>query len=190
MSTIEEEVKDKYARKERELKDPELRIKCWVESFKDPKFNIVKDKIEVDFLSHKEIAMPLLLETAKTKSESLRFWSIYFLLKLKDVRARNVFYVCLNDAWGATIINSAEGLFRLGEKEISKDRLLELFFDINTHRHTRQLAAKKLIELGFVGIIPEGTFLDLSTIPPNHHDEFKQLYDKLSSGTERPIGEV
>jgi hypothetical protein len=110
----------------------------------------------------------------------VRYWSIYFLLKACDSRSAKAFQDHLADEWGATILNAVEGLYKLGHKEVSRDRLLELFLDNRTHRHTRKLAAEKLLDLGFKKVIHEGTFLNLSEIPPNHHDDFKGLYKRLS----------
>lgn len=169
-----------YVKKANELIGPEGRIKFWIECFKDNNFDIAKQEAEEDFNKYKEMAVPFLIQSSYSSQGNIRHWSIYFLLKVCDPRSVQAFRDHLDDEWGATIINAAEGLYKLGDKEISRDRLLGLFLDTRTHRHTRKLAAEKLIELGFKKVIREGTFLDLSEIPPNHHDDFKKLYKCLS----------
>src|SRR5574341_403031 len=173
---IRKELRPKFS----ESDHPRRVIEHWIENFSHNNFAYVSEEAEKDIMENKETAIPLLIEATRSKNEKSRYQSIHYLLKLGDSRAREVFKERLDDDWGQTIIDSAEGLFKIGDRDIAISRLVEVFLDKNIHRHTRVLAAKKLMELGVRKAISKGEYLNLENIPPNHHNEFKQLYEELS----------
>lgn len=186
LSPQEERFREKIRQRLRPAIDiihhPTNLIEHWIKAFSSNNFEYVCQEAEIDLTKYKEESLPLLIRASDSQDLWAQYWAVYYLARIADPRAKDILkqFLEIRPTWYRTEIDAAEGLYRIGEKELSIRYLVSSFLNKDEDRDKRMRSAERLLHLGIKRVIPSNAKLNLENVPAYLHKKFQKFFQKLS----------